>query len=506
MKNKFFMAATLLVMNTAMAAQAININPETATARYMDSIKNDPQQLLVFLQNMPKGGDLHNHTSGATMAENLIRYAQGGHYCINRKDFSVGKNAQCVAADLLDHASDDFNLYNGLIDAWSMRNFTPIKESKHDHFFAAFGKFISLTDQYSGDILAELTERAGQQNELYLELLVTPEVMSAGAIGKKAGWDSDLGALRQKLLASGINDVVKKVSQDLTEDEQIQQTKLNCSSQTPVAGCAVKVRYQFLALREQPPEQVFAQLLTGFEAATQDKRIVGVNLVQPEDGYISMRDYKLHMQMMNFLHKLYPNVHISLHAGELNSSVVPPEGLRFHIREAIEVGNAERIGHGVDIAYETNASQLLKEMSEKHIMVEINLSSNATILGVEGNNHPLPLYMQNNVPVALSTDDEGILRTNLTEQYQKAILTYHLTYQAIKMLVRNSIGYSFLPGKSLWQDYNFRLVDAACMRDVLGAEHVSNACEEFLNANEKAQTQWELEKRFLKFEHDHIGA
>ena len=42
------------------------------------------------------------------------------------------------------------------------------------------------------------------------------------------------------------------------------------------------------------------------------------------------------MRMLDFLHGIYPNVHISLHAGELAMGLVPPEGLRFHIRESIE--------------------------------------------------------------------------------------------------------------------------------------------------------------------------
>ena len=104
----------------------------------------------------------------------------------------------------------------------------------------------------------------------------------------------------------------------------------------------------------------------------------------PEDGYLSMRDYTLQMKMLDYLHSVYPKVHISLHAGELAPGLVPPEGLRFHIRQAVELGHAERIGHGVDVMEEDDAAGLLKEMAQKHVMVEINLSSNEGILGVKG--------------------------------------------------------------------------------------------------------------------------
>ncbi len=99
-------------------------------------------------------------------------------------------------------------------------------------------------------------------------------------------------------------------------------------------------------------EVVFAQILLGFEVAAADSRIVGINLVQPEDCYVCMADYRLHMQMIDALHTFYPNVHISLHAGELEPGMVPPDGLTFHIRSAVEQGHAERIGHGVDVMYE----------------------------------------------------------------------------------------------------------------------------------------------------------
>ena len=102
---------------------------------------------------------------------------------------------------------------------------------------------------------------------------------------------------------------------------------------------------------------MFAQSLLGFETVQQDidahqGGFVGINFVMPEDGYVSMRDYTLQMKMVEYLHSVYPKVHITLHAGELAPGLVPPEGLRFHIRQAVELGHAERIGHGVDVMYE----------------------------------------------------------------------------------------------------------------------------------------------------------
>jgi len=122
----------------------------------------------------------------------------------------------------------------------------------------------------------------------------------------------------------------------------------------------VTVRYLYQVLRGLPREIVFAQILLGFELVQTDPRFVGLNLVMPEDWYVPMHDFDLHMKMLDMLHGLYPNVHISLHAGELAMGLVPPDGLRFHIRQSIERGHAERIGHGASVMEEHDAEDLLK--------------------------------------------------------------------------------------------------------------------------------------------------
>jgi adenosine deaminase len=213
-----------------------------------------------------------------------------------------------------------------------------------------------------------------------------------------------------------------------------------------------------------------------------------------------MRDYTLQMQMLDYLHSVYPTVNISLHAGELAPGLVPPEGLRFHIRQAVELGHAKRIGHGVDVMYEQDAPGLLKELAAKHVMVEINLSSNDGILGVTGDMHPLHTYIDAHVPVALSTDDEGVSRIDITTEYARAVVEQSLDYALLKQTARTGMEHNFLPGASLWAaEDNFTKRNAACAV-AEPAKPVAGKCKEFLDANEKAAAQWELERRFSEFE------
>src|ERR1035438_5841891 len=100
--------------------------------------------------------------------------------------------------------------------------------------------------------------------------------------------------------------------------------------------------------------------------------------------------------------------------------------------------------------YEDNAQALLKEMAQKHVMVEINLSSNEGILGIKGAEHPFPIYRAAHVPVALSTDDEGVSRIALQQDYVRPAWDYHLTSQVLKQLARTGMEHNFLPGHSLW--------------------------------------------------------
>jgi adenosine deaminase len=288
--------------------------------------------------------------------------------------------------------------------------------------------------------------------------------------------------------------------------EIIRKQRENCDSAQPAPACRVEIRYIYQILREGPPEIVFAQTLLGFETiqASMDahaRGFVGINFVEPEDGFISMRDYTLQMKMLDYLHTVYPKVHITLHAGELAPGLVPPEGLRFHIRQAVELGHAERIGHGVDVMYEDDATVLLKELAQKHVMIEINLTSNEGILGIKGNEHPFPLYRAAHVPVALSTDDEGVSRIDITHEYVRAALDYHLAYVDLKELARTGMEHDFLPGDSLWAARDvFTAPVAACKGQPPGADKLTAACKTYLDGSEKASAQWELERRFRAFE------
>jgi len=479
----------------------------------LKAARENPLQLRHFLLNMPKGGDLHNHLSGAVYAESWIRAAAEDHLCVDigRLAFAKAQAALSSEADLpgcgegevpAAQAFKDQELYDALVDAFSMRGFVASPGlTGHDHFFDAFSRFGGTDHRHLGEWIDEVATRAAAQNEQYLELMHTPEFGHTAAISRVIGWREDFGALRDALFARGLRDDVTLAKTSIDQAEALRMKRERCGQADAAVACKVQVRYLCQVLRGFPKEQVFAQTLMCFETASADPRFVGINLVMPEDGYTAMNDYALHMRMVAFFRGLYPKVHVSLHAGEIAPGFVPYEGLCCHIRMAVEEAGAERIGHGVDVMYENKPHELLKEMAAKHVMVEISLTSNDVILGVSGKEHPFLLYRMFGVPVALSSDDEGVSRIDLTHEYVRAVQSYDLHYADLKKMVRTSLEHNFLPGASLWNAPDaFAQTVVDCAPDSPGTEKPSSGCAAFLKSSERAQQQWELERRFRAFE------
>src|SRR6266446_1356106 len=321
------------------------LSSEQRTARHFESLRKSPPQLLAFLLAMPKGGDLHNRLSGAIYAESYIQWASDSGLCINTTTMALlpppatgcdPKSGQPTASTALANST----LYGQMIDAWSMRNWQLSGQSGHDHFFDTFGKFGPATWNQNGRMLAEVVARAARGHVIYLELMLTPDGTTTGVmssqIGDKVGWDGNFQSTLDKLKTSGIANAAATGITNLQVAEAEKDRLLKCGTAQADVGCSVKIRYIAQVSRGAPLSQVFAQMVTGFTLANDpNSKVVALNLVQPEDGLASMQNFSLHMRMLNFLRPLYPQAHVSLHAGELAPGIVPPDGLMFHISDSV---------------------------------------------------------------------------------------------------------------------------------------------------------------------------
>src|SRR5216684_4127368 len=412
----------LYAQSAGSKAGAFPQSAEQRTARYFESLRKSSPGLLAFLLKMPKGGDLHNHLSGSIYAESYVQWAADGGACVNIATMVLSLPPCAAGQTPASAALTNSVLYRQMIDAWSMRNWQLSGQSGHDHFFDTFGKFGPATWNQNGKMLAEVVARAARGHVLYMELMLTPDGTTTGVVSSQVGdkvvWDGNFQSMLDKLKSNGIANAATTGITNLQAAEAEKDRLLKCSTSQADAGCSVTIRYIAQVSRGAGLSQVYAQMVTGFALANDpSSKVVALNLVQPEDGLASMQNFSLQMQMLNFLRPLYPQAHLSLHAGELAPGMVPPDGLTFHIRESVMTARADRIGHGVDIMHERDPYELLKDMARRNVMIEICLSSNDLILGVSGSQHPLATYLKYGVPVALATDDAGVSRSEISREF-----------------------------------------------------------------------------------------
>jgi adenosine deaminase len=491
-------AFAFITTATHHAAVAASLSATDRTAAALDRMRNDRPQLMHFLEDLPKGGDLHHHLTGAVYAESYIRYAVEDSDCINGTTFAIVA-APCVAASgtfPATRALNDFAFRSRTIDALSVRDFVPSPADSDIrlHFFYAFDKFDLVTNGHWGEMFAEVVARAAAQHEIYLETMLTPDQGEVIHLAANVPWNDDFATLRSQLLAAGMAKAVADGRANLDAGEAKMRTILGCGTAHADAGCDLTLRFQYQVLRAFPKTSVFAQMLAGFEMANVDSRVVAINLVESQDEYTALHDFDLQMHMLDYLHRIYPKVHISLHAGELTPGEVPPEEFRLsHIRESIELGHAERIGHGLDVVYEQNPPALLAELKGKNVLVEDCLYSHELVRGMRGRDNVLPIYLRAGVPVALATDDEAVIRADLTTSFVRAVEGYGVSYKQLKMMVRDSLDHAFVPGASLWRAPETFAVVPVCTR-------MSAACSRFLATSERARLEWREELAFARFE------
>jgi adenosine deaminase len=434
---------------------------EAATARYLASLVGGHDarlaELTMFFTQMPKGGDLHHHYSGALYAEQYVEFLDKQGYCANKLTYRIETNKAVIDAERAlppaqrtclsgsELLADDFT-WRELLQRWSSKDF-------HNHganqpppdrqFFQTFGYFGPVSNANFAEGLQTLKQRAIAENVSYIETMfkLAPFTLHAGF---------DTRAAQVGLDDAAFTELMRGQLANLEQDAAFGRNIADYVAKIHAAAANIDddnftMRYQAYVLRLLAPSQVFSSMVAGFKAASQSDLIVGVNIVGQESQAVSMRDYALHMKMFQFLKAQYPNVKVALHAGELALGDVAPEGLKFHIDHAVNVAGANRIGHGIDLAHESKVFAIMKKMREADVPVEINLTSNDFINGVRGENHPITLYRKHGVPFVISTDDAGVTRHNLAQEYVLFASRYKPDYAEVKKVSYNSVRYAFLP-------------------------------------------------------------
>ncbi|MGV3618376.1 MAG: adenosine deaminase family protein [Fimbriimonas sp.] len=484
----------LALLGLATGAFADEAGAAKAFAR---ATRTEPE-LIAFLKGMPKGGDLHNHVSGAIYSDFMLDAAvkAGLYFDLESGTFQT-KETKYPAAQVLQNN----DLLYKFLNIVSMRGWMGGGQSGHDHFFATFGKFGTALDAMTeADVLAEVLARSKAQNLQYMELMVgTTPWEARSAFFADLPKTTDLRSAFEKLRPRC--DALLQASQKFLDERDAEVTrKLRLPVSVTSPESPITARYIWSCNRLSNEDTFFAQVVAGLYLASKEPRVVALNIVAPEDHPNARVNFERQMEMIDFVWKEFGRPNITLHAGELTLPISPWESMRDRIRKTIDRGHARRIGHGVSIAWEDNLPDLLARMKREGIAVEICLTSNMGILGVEGDRHPLRLYREAGVPVFLNTDDEGVSRSNMTNEWVRAVRDQKVGYLDLKEMARNSIEYSFLPGESLYVGRDFRRLRPE-FRDVRRADfRVPPALRTRLNASPKMQVQLRLERAFIDFE------
>ena len=418
-------------MNNKMVLALCLLLSQPASADWFDDLKaqGNSEDLYRTLYYMPKGGDLHNHLSGATFPEwwydaALTGKERGYEYYTkvrieNCRDYGGNEFGftpyylmfRNISANRYEQLGDcEQREYKRLEDltaeekaAWmnSIRLDKP-HEGREEFFQTHWQRLFDLGNNpwLQAEILYRNMQAFGEEGVTYLE----PQVSIAG-------FRRPDGSM-----------ISPSTAADILRERLRQQDAIDSG---------VTVRFQIAVLRFRPNAEERLRDIYKFVHDNSDV-FVGVNFVGREDND---KGYPLRfLPTMRDLRRQYGGVNLSIHAGEVDEP-------NFHVRDTLLLG-ADRIGHGLNLITDDDTMRLMRHGP---YLVETNLISNQMLNYVNDySEHPFPEYLRSGIPVALSTDDRGMWDSTMTDEFYVAVTEFNLSWDEIKMLSRNSLAHAFV--------------------------------------------------------------
>jgi len=402
-----------------------------ARADWFDNIKatGNAEDLYRVLYYMPKGGDLHNHLSGAVFPqwwyeaaleqkargyeyytkvriENCREY--GGNEFAGMAYYLMFRNIMTVQYESLgDCEKGEYKRLEDLDErektAWmnSIRLDKPY-EGRDEFFQTHWQRLFALVRNpwLQAEILYRNMQAFGAEGVTYLELQVNVANFRRPD-GSKFTPEETADILRERL------------------------------RQADAIDTGVTVRFQIAILRFLPNAEDALRSVYQFVHDNSDV-FVAVNMVGREDND---KGYPLRfLPTMRELRRQYSGVKLSIHAGEVDEP-------NSHVRDTLLLG-ADRIGHGINLITDDDTMRLMRHGP---YLVEINLISNLLLNYVNDYaQHPFPEYLRTGIPVALSTDDRGMWDSTMTDEFYVAVKEFDLSWDEVRTLSRNSLIHAFV--------------------------------------------------------------
>lgn len=390
----------------------------------------------IWLKTLPKI-DLHCHLGGILDINGLIKVALANNFKIQKylneseefrnwyyneiKQAVVNKNNE-VLKNYLKNKEKLRNLLNGKIEK-------PI----------AVAAFISCFEYYSD----------------YLEKLIYDVYLNDNNF-KNIGFDEyeKLGDLQGSGLLQS-KESLEKTCEILLEycyHHNVKYLELRCSPCNYTLGeldemDVIKILYNKLF---NDPNIKIRLIIIGSRHGREDLLERHINLVLECKNINKYKDFivgfdiagnEAHKSPAELRKKLLPLmkecIKFTIHAGENQ----PVE----NIWEAVYELNADRIGHGLTLI---DKPELMKRFKDRNIFIELCPSSNHQICNFDikngGKNYPLRYYFDFGLKVTINTDNPGISRTDITNEYLFASKVAGLSKYEILNILRNSVQAVFI--------------------------------------------------------------
>jgi adenosine deaminase len=132
---------------------------------------------------------------------------------------------------------------------------------------------------------------------------------------------------------------------------------------------------------------------------------IAVDLADNEEGFDPKQFAGLFERARN------AGLRITIHSGEANTPVAAE-----WVKDSIEILGAERIGHGIQIAKD---SQILNFVRDRRIPLEVCPISNWLTQAFKTyEDHPIRQLINSGILVTINSDDPGIFATQLSDDYE----------------------------------------------------------------------------------------
>ena len=433
--------------------------------------ENNSIEFKRFCEDFPLGADLHNH-SGCHHSTILTHAKLKNLFWDTiRKTFLKEPNEDCIPAGELELPSK-LEMKKEFIAKLTQPKFAAFnndRQDANDHFHATFIASGSAEVPLAACLVDEYNEAIFHNIQHVLLMIDLPPKEST----EEYSLPTDIGDLTDEALERFYKQITPwlKVEVPFSVNYLKQQgadatraLKLPASiygTENPInISCQIEIgKSHSLNSTNSDPQKLLARFAcdvakamelqqTGDVAEAMELQetgnfVLSLNCVGPE--YLTENLEPHRARILDFFYKKYAGkVKIAYHAGELRPVLAPATPMVNVVDRILDDCHSSRAGHATCV----KSLRELKRLRESDVPVEVCASACAKLLGEP---YPFMRLVEAGVPFVICTDNREVFKTNLSQQFYKIFKLWRDgTYVDFKTIARNSLHYSDLKGKSIF--------------------------------------------------------